>query len=182
MTSSLAALVLVFAILTGCSSDPDPTASQQYLDLKADFDEVVAERDDLAARIEEVSAPSDDVAPIVAEFEAAYESGDLEAVRALYTPDGIWSTTGNVFELYYDGDFHRGTWGLDGSEFRRVASIHEGDLEIIDPVAVSDRAVAFGWAWEDFASGTATLHLRDGRIAVATLTVTEFEIPERSAE
>ena len=49
-------------------------------------------------------------------------------------------------------------------------------MTVIDPVAIGDRAVAFGWEWEDFASGTATLHLRGGRIVVATLSVTEFEI------
>jgi hypothetical protein len=33
--------------------------------------------------------------------------------------------------------------------------------------------VAFDWAWEDFASGTAILYLRGDQIVVAVLAVTE---------
>jgi hypothetical protein len=50
---------------------------------------------------------------------------------------------------------------------------------ITDAIEVGDRTVAFNWAWEDFASGTAILHLRGDKIAVAVLSVSEYEIPER---
>ncbi len=117
-----------------------------------------------------------DAPPIVAEFKEAYESGDLDQIRALYTPDGIFATTDDVHEMYYGDTSIFGTLGLDGSEFIRRASIHAGEMAVDNAVAVGDRSVSFAWDWEDFASGTAVLHLREGRIAVAVLSVTEVEI------
>lgn len=119
---------------------------------------------------------ADDVPPIVTEFKEAYESGDLEEIRALYTLDGILATSDDVHGMYYGDTTIFGTLGLDGSEFIRRASIHSGEMAVSDAVAIGDNAVSFVWDWEDFASGTAILHLRDGRIAVAVLAVTEVEI------
>ncbi|MFC2153254.1 hypothetical protein ACFLQ7_01285 [Actinomycetota bacterium] len=55
-------------------------------------------------------------------------------------------------------------------------SIHSGELDVFEPVVVGDRAIAFGWRWSDFASGTGTMALRDGRIAVLDLTVTDAPV------
>ena len=121
----------------------------------------------------------DSLPPAVEAFKSAYESGDLQTIKDLFTDDGIMTTTDNVHELYWGGDFHLGSWDKEGSEFRRMASIHRGEMVITDVVEVGDRTVAFDWAWEDFASGTAILHLRGDKIAVAVLSVTEVEIPER---
>jgi len=166
MKTSIAALVLLCAALTACANDP--TTSAEYVELENRLSAAEQQLADGGATV---------MPPIVAEFKAAYESGDLDQVRALYAPDGIFATTDDVHGLYYGNEALLGTWGLDGSEFIRTATLHNGELTIVDPVAIGDRAVAFGWEWEDFASGTATLHLRDGRIVVATLAVTEFEIP-----
>lgn len=70
----------------------------------------------------------------------------------------------------------RTAWSPDGADFERRALVHSGELDAFDPVVVGDRAVAFGWRWSDFASGTGTMHLRDGRIAVLDLTLTGSEV------
>jgi hypothetical protein len=106
-------------------------------------------------------------------FKTAYESGDLEMVKGIFTDDGFITTIGNIYDLYYDGDFHRGTWDKNGEEFERLASLHHGEMVITEVIEVGDRAVAFDWAWEDFASGTAILYLRGDQIVVAVLAVTE---------
>ena len=116
--------------------------------------------------------------PIVAAFKAAYESGDLEQVKALYTDDGILTTTDDVFKAYWDQQVPAGQWDRDGSEFRRRASIHHGELFITSVIDMG-RTVAFDWEWEDFASGVAVLHLRDDRIVVGILAVSEYEIQPR---
>lgn len=165
--------VVVFAgalVAGGCSSDP--TASDEYLELGSQLETVTEERDHLIAELDElVSIP-----PILQEFEAAYESGDLAQVQALYAEDGIFASTDEVHDLYYGNQSLIGTWDKEGSEFQRTATLHGGDLEIFGATQVGDRAVAFGWRWSDFASGTGVLHLRDGRIVVCSLAVTEFEI------
>ncbi|MDJ0923113.1 MAG: nuclear transport factor 2 family protein [Acidimicrobiia bacterium] len=164
MTARVWTILLLAVLLASCASDP--TSSSEYLDLQQ-------ERDDLAARIAELEA----LPPIVEQFKAAYESGDLDEVRGIYTEDGIWATTANVYELYYGQESHIGEWGTDGYEFARTATLHAGELEILGAIQVGDNAAAFGWRWSDFASGTGTLHLRGGKIVVASLSVTEFEIP-----
>ena len=129
--------------------------------------------------------PSEDAAelpPIVAEFEAAFETGELEPVQELFTEDGILTTTGNVHELYWGWDFHRGTWDKYGGEFRRLTSIHGGDLAIDDVIQAGGNLVMFRWDWEDFADGTALLELRNGRIAVAILAVAGGYIPEHRVD
>jgi hypothetical protein len=125
---------------------------------------------------EPIPSSTDDMPAIVAEFNTAYESGDIEQIRALYVDDGILISTDDMHAIFYGDTSYFGLLGLDGSEFVRRASINSGEMEIYSPVAVGEKAVSFGWAWADFASGTATLHLRDGRIALAVLTVTEVEI------
>ena len=116
--------------------------------------------------------------PIVAAFKAAYESGDLEQVKALYTDDGILTTTDDVFRAYWDQRVPAGQWDQDGSEFRRRASIHQGELFVTGVIDMG-RTVAFDWEWADFASGVAVLHLRDDRIVVGILAVSEYEIQPR---
>lgn len=105
-----------------------------------------------------VPSSIDDMPPIVAELKTAYESGDIEQLRALCVDDGILITTDDMNAIYCGDIGHIGLPGLDGSEFVRRALIHSGEMEISRPVAVGDNAVSFGWAWADVASGTATLH------------------------
>jgi hypothetical protein len=121
----------------------------------------------------------DELPPSMAAFKVAYESGDLEAIQAVFADDGIMTTTANVHELYYGADYHLGTWDKNGREFRRMASIHHGEMIITESIEIGQRAVAFDCEWEDFASGTAILHLRGDQIVVAVLAVTEVEIPKR---
>ncbi len=166
-----AVIVIAGALLAGgCSADP--TASDEYAALESRLETVTAERDQLAAELDELTS----IPPILQEFEAAYESGDLAQVQALYTGDGIFASTDEVHDLYYGNQSLLGTWDQEGSEFQRTATLHGGDLEIFGATQVGDRAIAFGWRWSDFASGTGVLHLRDGRIVVCSLAVTEAEI------
>lgn len=159
----IATSALVMALLVGCGSDP--TESDEYREIE-----------ERLAVAEQQLADASELPPIVAEFKSAYESGDLDRVRALYTDDGIFFPTDDVHALYWGDDERRGLWDVDGSEFVRTATLHQGEMLIDRAVQVGDNAVSFAWDWEDFASGTATLHLRDGRIAVAVLSVTQVEI------
>jgi len=112
-------------------------------------------------------------------FEAAFESGDYDQVRALFTDDGILTTAWNTIGLYYGDTPALGTWDVNGSEFRRLATLHGGeDFTVLgDPIQVGDNTVAFGWEWSSGVSGTALLHLRDGKIVVAVLNPSQAPIP-----
>jgi hypothetical protein len=107
----------------------------------------------------------------LAAFEAAFDSGDYEQVRALFTEDGVMTTAGDVHQAYVNDH----VWGLanrvDGAEFRRLATVHHpSDFSILgEPIQVGDNTVAFGWSWSGGISGTAILRLRDGKIEVAIL-------------
>ena len=104
-------VVLVLVIgLAGCSADP--TTSSEYMALEDEVEvlrsEVAAGDSEIAsltAQLSEMSATlneaeaaknADDesLPPIVEAFQTAYESGDLETVKNLYTEDGIITTTG----------------------------------------------------------------------------------------
>lgn len=186
------AIIVLLCLLTATACGTDPTASAEYEDLEERNSELERDLSELAEAIAsleeqlvvEQPAPTEPL-PIealpaaVADFKLAYESGDLETIQDLFTRDGIMTTTDKIHELYWGGTHHLGTWDTEGSEFRRLAGIHRGEMFITDFIEVGDRTVAFDWEWEDFASGTAILHLRDGEIAVAVLSVTEYEIPER---
>ena len=111
-------------------------------------------------------------------FEAAYESGDYDRVRALYTDDGIVTTAWNTIGLYYGDTAESGTWDVNGSEFKRLAGVHGGeDMTVLGtPIQIGDNTVAFGWKWSSGVSGTALLHLRDGKIVVAVLNPSQVPI------
>jgi hypothetical protein len=111
-------------------------------------------------------------------FEAAYESGDYEQVRALYTDDGIITTTGNTYGFYYGAPDVAGNWEVDGEEFRRLATLHAGeDFTVLGtPIAVGGNTVAFAWHWSSGIDGTALLYLRDGKIVVAVLNPSQAPI------
>jgi hypothetical protein len=112
-------------------------------------------------------------------FEAAYESGDYEQVRALFTDDGIITTAWNTIGLYYGETAQSGTWEVDGAEFMRFVGLHAGeDMTVVGtPIQIGDNTVAFGWEWSSGVSGTALLHLRDGKIVVAVLNPSQAPIP-----
>ena len=112
-------------------------------------------------------------------FEAAFESGDYDHVRALFIDDGILTTAWNTIGLYRGDTAALGTWDGNGSEFRRLATLHGGaDYTVLgDPIQVGDNTVAFGWEWSSGVSGTAPLHLRDGKIVDAALNPSHARIP-----
>lgn len=189
---------VVIALLlasSGCSTDP--TTSPEYAALEDEIDDlrsdVAAGESEIAsleAQLSEMSATvakaekadnaDDESLPSPVEaFKTAYESGDLDTIKDLYTEDGIITTTDKIHDLYWGNDLWLGQWDKEGSEFARLASIHRGELVITDAIEVGERTVAFDWAWEDFASGTAILHLRGDKIAVAVLSVSQKEISER---
>lgn len=176
------ALLVAISVIAGCGGDPVESAEYRLLEdelrtMEAELASVSGERNAALERLDRMSASEEEMPPTVLAFKQAYESGDVERIRSIYTEDAIWTTTGKVIDLYYGNEWHLGRWDMEGSEFLRTATLHAGEMAILDPISVGENAVAFGWAWEDFASGTATLHLRDGLIAVAVLTVTQSEIP-----
>ncbi|MCJ7779757.1 MAG: hypothetical protein MUQ27_02930, partial [Acidimicrobiia bacterium] len=64
----------------------------------------------------------DQLPPSVAAVKTAYESGDLEMVKGIFTDDGIITTTDKTFDLYYGRDYWLGKLDKNGSEFERLAS------------------------------------------------------------
>lgn len=113
-------------------------------------------------------------------FESAFESGDYEEVRALFTDDGILTTAANTHWALYRGEKSEGEQGVNGAEFRRIATLHRGeDLMVLGtPIQVGDNTIAFAWQWgSGWVSGTCILHLRDGKIVVAIFNPSQFQIP-----
>jgi hypothetical protein len=91
-------------------------------------------------------------------------------VRALFTYDVIITTAWNTIGLCYGDTAEPGTWDVNGSEFRRLAGVHGGeDMTVLGtPIQVGDNTVAFGFEWSSGVSGTALLHLRDGKIVMSS--------------
>jgi hypothetical protein len=112
-------------------------------------------------------------------WEAAVESGDYDQLRALFTDDGIFTTAWNTIGLYYGETAQLGTWDVNGSEFKRLAGAHRGDdMTVVGtPIQIGDNTVAFGWEFASGVSGTALLHLRDGKIVVAIVNPSQLPIP-----
>lgn len=119
------------------------------------------------------------VPAIVQEFEKAYESGDLGQVQELFTEDGMITTASNVYGMHAGETVDVGVGFVDGPDFERLAWLHGGeDLTIVGtPIQVEDNTVAFGWRWSSGGSGTAQLYLRDGKVVVAILNVSQVPIP-----
>lgn len=120
-------------------------------------------------------------------FESAFESGNYEKVRALFTDDGVLTTLSNAHYAFYNGEVLEGVdTRVGGKEFRRLASLHGGSNFTIlgTPIQVGDNTVAFGWQWSTpgsafFLNGTAILHLRqDGKIVIAMLNPSQVRIGE----
>jgi len=117
--------------------------------------------------------------PELSAFKSAFESGEYEEVKSLFTEDGVLTTASNTHDAIYRGDTSRLADRVDEDEFRRLATVHGGEaFQILgQPVQVGDNTVAFGWKWGDWVSGTALLHLRDGKIVIAILNPSQYSIP-----
>lgn len=112
-------------------------------------------------------------------FKSAFESGNYEEVRSLFTEDGVLTTAANVHSAILRGDTSQLADRVDEKEFRRLATLHGGeDFQILgQPIQVGNNAVAFGWKWGEWVSGTALLHLRGGKIVIAILNPSQYSIP-----
>ena len=177
---------LVVLLLSACSDDADDVAATSTVPSTTVIETTTTEATttttvsttttSVASEDDPAGLSVDELPPSVAAFKTAYESGDLETIQALFADDGIITTTDKMYDLYWGGTYHLGTWEKEGSEFRRLASIHQGEMTITRVIEM-EGVVAFDWDWEDFASGTAVLHLRDDKIVVAMLTVSGDPIP-----
>ena len=115
----------------------------------------------------------------LAALESAFESGDYDQVRELFSEDGVLTTASNLHDAVVRGDTSGLADRIDEIEFRRLATLHGGeDFQILGaPLQVGDNTVAFAWRWSDWVSGTALLHLRDGKIVIAVLNPSQYQIP-----
>lgn len=117
-------------------------------------------------------APAAEVDPVLAAWEAAHDSAELDQVQEVFTEDGVFFTLGDFQELAERPILVADRLGVDGQEFIRRFRVHQGDdLSVADAMQVGARAIAFRWAWQDFAAGTGTMSVRDGGIAALVLTV-----------
>ena len=122
--------------------------------------------------------PASEPIQIVSEFEKAFESGKSKEVGAVFTEDGILTTASNIHSAFTRGVVDES--GKVGTpDFNYLATIHGNqDLTIIGtPILVGDNTVAFGWEWASGVSGTAILHVRDGKIVIAILNPSQYVIP-----
>jgi hypothetical protein len=197
LTPWLIAAVLVLALTATALAAWGYSEANRAEDLAADVAvaevEAAALESDLAAATVEVASLQSRVAAAatqgvepegwtiadLAAFEAAFESSDYEQVRALFADDGIITTAWNTIGLYYGETSELGTWDVNGSEFRRIATLHGGEEFTVlgTPIQVGNNTVAFGWKWSSGISGTALLHLRDGKIVVAVFNPSQAPIP-----
>jgi len=120
-------------------------------------------------------------------FESAFESGNYDKVRELFSDDGVLTTLSNTHYAFFNGKLEEGVDSrVGGNEFRRIASLHGGDNFTIlgTPLLVGDNTVAFGWQWSTsggtvFMNGTAILHLnQEGKIVIAILNPSQVRIGE----
>lgn len=116
---------------------------------------------------------------IIANFKAAFESGDYEQVRALFTDDGVLTTAANVHEAIMKGNTGNLADRVGESEFTRLATVHRGqELTILgNPLMIGDNTLAFAWQWSDGVNGTALLHLRNGKFVICILNPSQYRIP-----
>ncbi|QRN82865.1 nuclear transport factor 2 family protein [Chloroflexota bacterium] len=118
---------------------------------------------------------------IISNFKAAFESGDYEQVRALFTDDGVLTTASNVHDAIMTDDTSHLADRVDEQEFIRLATIHgDRSQEFIilgDPLMIGDNTLAFAWEWGDGVNGTALLHLRNGKIVICILNPAQYQIP-----
>ena len=113
-------------------------------------------------------------------FVEAFESGEYDKVRALFTDDGVLTTASNIHEAVAMNSTEDLSDRVGEYEFRRLATLHGAeDFQILGtPIQVGENTVAFGWAWEGGSpSGTAILHLRDGKIVICILNPSQYSIP-----
>ena len=118
-------------------------------------------------------------------FEEAFESGEYDQVRALFTDDGVLTTTNNIHEAVAMNSTENLADRVGETEFRRLATLHgTEDFQILGtPIQVGDNSVAFAWAWEGGSpSGTGILKLRDGKIAICILSASQAPLPYREFE
>lgn len=116
---------------------------------------------------------------LIANFKAAFASGDYEQVRELFTDDGVLTTASNVHEAIMTGDTSHLADRVDEQEFIRLATVHGGqDFTILgDPLMIGDNTLAFAWEWGDGVHGTALLHIRNGKIVICILNPAQYRIP-----
>lgn len=113
-------------------------------------------------------------------FEEAFESGEYDQVRALFTDDGVLTTASNIHEAVAKNSTENLADRVGENEFRRLSTLHGAeDFQILGtPVQVGDNTVTFAWAWDGGSpSGTALLHLREGKIVICILNPSQYSIP-----
>ncbi len=118
-------------------------------------------------------------------FKSAFESGDYNSVKALFTEDGVMTTAQNIHYAIYNRAYGTLSEKVDEKEFYRLAIIHAGEEMTIlgDPLVIGDNTIAFSWQWGDgWVSGSTILHLRDGKIVIAIFNPSQAAIPPGGLE
>lgn len=133
----------------------------------------------IATQEEVIATNAGTAASILPAFEKAFESGEYEQVRALFTEDGILTTASNVHDAITRDDTSQLADRVDENEFRRLATVHSGeDFNILgEPLSVGENTLAFAWEWGIDVSGTALIHLREGKIVICILNPSQYQIP-----
>jgi hypothetical protein len=173
MRYRLAAVALAGALAaSGCGTD---TA-----DLEAEIARLEAELATARADLAAAEAERDGWSVYdLSEYEAAFESGDVERVAALFTDDGILATAGDLL-AGADLDSLR----VGSEEFRSLAMRHRGaDMKVLGtPIMVEKygfQTAVFAGQWGDAIKFTVMLHLQDGKIALHIIDLAgPLEIPE----
>lgn len=170
-------VTIILSSLVACQ--PEPTAEPGLLET-----EVAQAIDATATAAAQAKTSPTDTSSDWSEadltaFKSAFESGDYDQVRALFAEDGVLTTAANIHDAILTDDTSRLADRIDEAEFRRLATLHGGEeFRILGtPLQVGDNTVAFAWKWSEGISGTALLHLRDGKIVIAVLNPSQYHIP-----
>ncbi len=119
--------------------------------------------------------------PIVTAFVKAMNSFEYANVRALFTRDGVLTTTANThFSIYRDKLPVPGQ-RVDGAEFRRLIGAHQGMHDTMKtlgtPIEVGTNTVVFAFSFATGITGTAMFNLRNGKIVIGVLQASQYHIP-----
>ncbi len=138
------------------------------------------EKDDALADLAVANAMLNPEMPeILVAYEAAFESGDYEQVRDLFTEDGVLLGVGEVHNAVATDSTALLNSRVDEGEFYRLAVFHGragGDLKIKD-WQVSGKSITFRWSWGGNIHGQGIIYMRGDKIAIHILTLADSYLP-----
>ena len=140
------------------------------------------EKDDALADLAVANAMLNPEMPeILAAYEVAFESGDYEQVRALFTDDGVLTKVDHVHSAIATDSTALLNDRIDEGAFYRLAVFHgrNGEALKIKDWQVVGNSITFRWNWGGKAYGQGIIFMRGDKIAlhIISLAADGFSLP-----